>query len=91
MSQLAKQTPMVIYEEKTNSCHCLHCLEAIEVPRRVAEDPEARIEFVELVTLDHAECPKYNDVEAARKARQFRKTKKRLMIIDQMRYGRLHL
>ena len=70
----------VTYNSKTQSCYCPDCMDTIEIRKKVYLDPEALLHELELIRLDHSECPLFKDVKRARQAREHRKTAKRLAL-----------
>lgn len=78
----------VVYDPKTCSFTCLHCLEVVEVRRKILNDQEQLLMFAEALRMDHSECANYSDIAKAVQARQFRKEHKRQQIHQRHGYGR---
>ncbi len=72
----------VVYNERDQTIDCPDCLDRFHVFRRTLSDPDAFVELLEMLQLDHAECPKYKDARRARNARRYRKEGKRLALVQ---------
>ena len=68
----------VYWHEKDHALECMGCLVLIEVRRSIYSDPELLATIRQLLELDHEDCWRYADAEAARHARNFRKDRERL-------------
>jgi len=66
-------TEHIAVDDKLNTITCHGCIVTDEIPHRVLRDPEQRLEFIELWTLDHSDCDKFHDARKAELNRQHRK------------------
>jgi len=79
----------VRYIQRDNVMRCDICEEYAILPRRVTTNPEAFMEMLELMNLDHQECTQYKDAHMAKNARKFRKetTRQKMLAPQGVRFG----
>lgn len=76
--------PVLYHHAREDVYECMGCGSLIEVPRQgvlqrgqaavpIANNPENRMMWLELHTLDHEKCEKYKDFEKAEQARTLRR------------------
>lgn len=79
---VSESIAILYHRRELQAYECMCCLEMIEIPRRVAEDPERNTEFRELAELDHEDCAKYASVHEAQLARKWRRLQARLEMVQ---------
>ena len=79
------RTPDHIFiQEVEHVLICAGCLVDESIPQRLRNNPESRMEFIELWMLDHSDCAKFRSAQKARANRELRKEadRRRLLKIN---------
>jgi hypothetical protein len=82
--------PNTLYRPENQTLECIHCLEVMAIRERTYINPEKLLELREEFALDHSECHKYRDQRRARQAREHRKERDRLRLLEIQRTRRVY-
>jgi len=78
------RTPDHIFiQEVEHVLICAGCLVDESIPQRLRNNPETRMEFIELWLLDHSDCAKFRSAQKARANRELRKEADRRRLLKQ--------
>lgn len=73
----------VTVDDREHTLSCSGCFAEDSIPTRIRNNPELRLEFIELWSLDHINCDKFHDAAKAKSNREYRKEGDRRKLLEQ--------